>query len=574
MNSIHLSKNIARKSSISSFCIIIWMFCIILRLFYLQIIHQNYFFYRAQTNFLRIEPIPAPRGNIIDCTGKYLATNRPILSVYWNGTGNTILTTEQRDCLEVLEKILNKQIYNQNSLSQIKKWERSHKKGELFHDISFEQLSKIEELFANHPNISIETDFKRFYPYATSASHIIGYLDRKKAHTEGKMGLELVCNNILIGTPGLILKTINSVGTTISESIIQNQIPGSDIHTTINIDLQRISETIFSNMHTGALIIMDPQDGAIRSLVSTPSFKPEAFLDPISSEAWSLMQENNPFLNRTVMAYPPGSIFKLVTISAALEHNLVREDDTWMCRGYSTFANRKYWCHKHSGHGLLDTTHAVGHSCNILFFEIGKKLDIDLLATYAKKFGLGERTGIVISDKDGLVPTHAWKREVKREPWWPGETLSASIGQSYLLVTPLQVARMISAIFTKKLVKPRLLQNEPLIESPLILKNETIEFLKKSMRAVITHGTGKQVNKLKDIEIYAKTSTAQTSALGTQSIDRSHIEHGWFVTHFQYKNERPLVMVILVEHAGSSQVPTIMARNFLIQYKKLCDEKK
>ena len=224
-----------------------------------------------------------------------------------------------------------------------------------------------------------------------------------------------------------------------------------------------------------------------------------------------------------------------------------------------------------SGHGLLNIEQSLAHSCNILFYETGKKISIDLLANYAHRFGLGEKTNIMFAEKEGLVPSTAWKRRVKNERWWPGETLSVAIGQSYLLATPVQIARMISSIFTGQLVTPRVLMNEPINKQPLAISLETRKFLQQSMQKVVHQGTGQKVKTIKDIKIYAKTSTAQTSSLEKRDWGTEYMEHGWFVAYFSYKDYKPLTLVILVEHASTSRVPAGIAADFLREYKKLMD---
>jgi penicillin-binding protein 2 len=318
--------------------------------------------------------------------------------------------------------------------------------------------------------------------------------------------------------------------------------------------------------------LLNPRDGSLISLVSRPNFDPNIFLDPISPVAWQSLQQSNPFLNRALDAsYPSGSIFKLITISAALENNIIDADSLWNCKGYTLFGKRKYWCARRSGHGEVSMTQAVAESCNTLFFEIGKKIDIDLLAEYAHKFGLGQKTNSILPEKSGLVPNREWKMDCKGERWWPGETLSVAIGQSFLLVTPMQIARMIGAIFTGYLVSSRLLIDEPVITFPLDIQPETINFLKKSMKMVVRQGTGRSVRKIKDIKIYAKTSTAQTSDYAKRKLDEKYLEHGWFVCYFQYKDHEPLVMVIVVERVGAAQVVTTIAKDFFVEYKKYMD---
>ncbi len=549
------------------------MIIISIRLVYLQIIKTHNFFTQGQKNFLRLETIPSPRGNIVDSTGKLLVTNRPVTTVYWQGSGNPVLNDQQQQIVNKIQTIIGNDIATDNTkMNAIKFAERYYKKTLLAADLSFDQLSQIAEQFPHHNNIIIDTHFKRFYPYKSLASHLLGYLANIDVEMSGQMGLEKVFEETLKGDNGSVLKIINSWGKNIEEIERKKISAGNNLQITLDSNLQAIIENVFPKDQCGTFIIMDPNDGALSAVTSQPTFDPSIFLDPISPENWQALQQKKPFLNRAFNAsYPPGSIFKLITISAALENNIIEPDSTWACKGFVSFAKRKYWCHRRYGHGELTTEQALSLSCNILFYEIGKRINIDLLAEYAQKFGLGQKTTIIFPERTGLVPTTEWKQQTKGEPWWPGETLSAAIGQSFLLVTPIQVARMIASIFTGYLVKPRILINEPISKQPLDIKQETIEFLKKSMKAVVTKGTGRNISKVKDIEIYAKTSTAQTSTFSKRLLGKEYLEHGWFVGYLSYKDYKPLTIVILIEHVGSSRIATLAAKNFLIEYKKLMD---
>ncbi len=559
------------RNLISIGLVLIGVFLIIIaRLAYLQIHLNHIFFNQAQKNFLRVETIQSPRGNILDAHGALLATNRPVKNVYWHGTGKKTLSPEQLQALSFLETVIGKPLTNTKLIQAEKKRHNAL----LAADINFEQLSQIAERFPNHNNITIDTSFKRYYPYKSYASHILGYLGRitSKEH-EGIMGLEKMLDTKLKGEYGKIVKTIDSFGKNLASKKLKDALIGNDVQTTLDIRLQEIIENIFPHEHTGTIILMNPEDGAILALLSRPSFDPSLFLQPITHEHWQRLQEKKPFLNRACGAsYPPGSIFKLVTISAALEENIITQDTCWHCDGYHTFAGRNYWCHRRYGHGDLTTKQAVAQSCNVIFYQLAERISIDVLAKYAHKFGLGTTTGSVFPEQSGLIPTTEWKMLEKGERWWPGETLSASIGQSFMLATPLQVARMISAIFTGYLTTPRILADEPVQTIPLELKPQTIEFLQESMRAVVTRGTGRRLNQVKNFELFAKTSTAQTSALGKRKLGTKYKEHGWFVAHLRYKQNKPLTIVVLAEHAGSSRVATNIAKNFLIAYKKLMDK--
>jgi penicillin-binding protein 2 len=541
---------------------------IIARLIQLQVLNEYIMSKRAKQNFLRLQSIPSYRGEILDCKKRLIATNKVIYHLYWHGSGNKVLTSSQLKDIEKINVLLEKAPFDVKKLYSLQRSEILQKKEILCANLSHKEVCMIIESFAIHKNIVVETTLERHYPYQTYASHLIGYIGNTQNTYEGKMGIEKLCENSLKGVDGSYLYAINSFGKHIDQMLIQQPLIGSQITTTLDMELQEIAESIFPPDLIGALIIMDPENGAIRALASRPTFDPGLFLSKISYRQWDLLQENNTFLNRAFMPFPPGSIFKLITTSAALEKNIVHQDDTWYCKGYTTFGNRKYYCARKRGHGHLSLKQAVAHSCNTLFFEIGKKLDIDVLADYAHRFGLGRSTGISLQEQYGLVPTRQWKRITKGQPWWPGETLSAVIGQTFLLASPLQIACLIGSIFTKKLITPRILEDEQIHSVPLNIKQETLIFLKKSMKSVVRRGTGKQIPTIQDINIFAKTSTAQISSLEKAAHNKALSEHGWFAAYFTYKDTNPLVFVLLVENAGSSRIPTTIAKQFFLKYKK------
>lgn len=547
---------------------------IVARLMYLQVHLNDALLTQSKKNYLRVEKIASPRGNIVDRNGELLVTNRPITDIYWHGSGNRSLTPEQVDTLTMLASIIDKPLVADTQLlTTIAQAERFHKKVLLSSDLSFEQLSKLEEQFPHDHNVALITQFKRFYPYQTCASHLLGYLGHFDMEVCGKMGLEQLMEEQLKGQHGTLLRTTNSFGQQLSSVEIKKPFAGNTIQTTIDINLQTIIENVFPEHESGTALVMDPEDGGILALVSRPNFDPGLFLDPIAPEDWQALQERQPFLNRAFnTCYPPGSLFKLVSVSAALEQHVISQDTIVNCLGHLTFAGRKYHCARTTGHGELTTCEAVAHSCNILFFEIGKRLDIDLLAEYAHIFGLGEKTNVLFSEKMGLIPCRAWKKQVKKERWWAGETLSTAIGQSFLLVTPIQIARMICSIFTGHLTNPRILLNEPIVRKELDIQPGTLAFLRRSMRATVNEGTGQSMRTVKkDTVIYAKTSTAQTSTLSKRDLAKKYMEHGWVVVHLTYKKYKPIVLVILVENIGSSRVATKIARDFIITYKQLMD---
>lgn len=549
-------------------------FIIILsRLLFLQVYHHQILSRQGEKNFTRIKQIDPLRGNIVDCHGNLLATNRPVINIDWIGTGLTKLNTEQRSIITNIEQVLKK--YNHSIFIELGKINRAEKFStsiRLASDVCIEALSEISEQCSDSLNISISKNFKRFYPHKNLACHILGYLGDLDNTTQatGKMGLELIYNDILKGKHGSMNQIINSFGKNLEISKIINSQSGQNLALTLDIQLQKIAESLMPTDHAGAFILMNPKDGSLKALVSNPGFDPSIFLKPISHQDWKVLQENRPFINRAFNAsYPPASIFKLVTFSAALENNIIAPESKFYCKGYTSFKDRKYYCNKRLGHGLLDIKDNLKHSCNVACFEIAQKISIDTLADYAYRFGLGEKTNTTFPENSGIVPSNEWKRTVKGQAWWKGETLSAAIGQSFLMVTPIQIACMIGSIFTGHLVKPRILQDDAITLTPLLIKPSTREFLQESMKAAIDTGTARSMNRLKNIAIYAKTGTAQTKS---RSGDIKEIQtdcHAWCVLYFAYQDHDPLVMTILIENAGGSAAAVAVAQKFLAQYIKL-----
>ncbi len=552
----------------------ILLFCMIFgRLLFLQIYHHNILIRQSEKNFTRIKPIEPMRGNIIDCHGNLLATNQPVIHIDWIGTGLGKLSPEQKFIIENIKQILAKYDYPMFvEMHKITRAEKFSTSVRLASDINLAALNEICEQCADSPNIEVIKKFRRYYPHKNLACHILGYLGDFNHQNQpiGKMGLELIFNDTLKGQHGSINHIINSFGKNLQINTITNSQSGQNLELTLDIQLQKIAESLMPADHAGAFILLDPKNGALKALVSNPGFDPSIFLKPIAPDDWKGLQKNQPFINRAFNAcYPPASIFKLVTFSAALEQGIITPESKFYCKGYTTFKDRKYYCNKVAGHGLLNIKDNLTHSCNIACFELALKMSIDNLADYAFRLGLGEKTNVIFPENSGIVPSNEWKRTVKGQPWWKGETLSAAIGQSFLMVTPIQVACMIGAIFKGYLVKPRILQDDEICTTPVTIKTSTREFLQESMKAAIDTGTARNMNRLKNISIYAKTGTAQTR---TRSGDIKEIQtdcHAWCVIYFTYQNQDPLVMTILIEHAGGSAVATAVAKKFLAQYMKL-----
>lgn len=566
-NIVHVQNNITITRFQYFILIILTIFFLIsCYLYHLQINLKEFYAELGEKNFQRYEKIHSLRGNIVDLHGNLLATNQQIYTIWWNGTGKKKLTNKQLEAINHLKEIINLPNNINNFIEQA---EKKSQKILIANNISLKKISIIEEKFSSNKNIETKKNFIRFYPYNSIASHIIGYLGLEP-ESSGKMGLELICNDRLKGIPGQIIKKINSRGYNIDNNEIKKAIHGNTIRITLDLQLQTIVEKIFPNNYEGACIILDPKTGAIETLISRPSFNPNMFLKSLNYKTWLDIQTKKCFLNRAFNAsYPPASIFKLVTLTAALEEGLITKDTKWNCKGQITFGNRIYHCAKLTGHGIIDVNQALAYSCNIPFYDIAQKIDINTLANYAYKLGFGQKTNVIFSEYEGIIPTLSWKLQKAGERWWPGETLSACIGQSYILVTPIQVARTISAIGTGYFVKPRILIDEPIIKNQLLIKNQTLKFLKNSMKVVTSIGTAKNLSNLKNFKIYAKTGTAQIRNLNKKKFDKIHQPHAWFAAYFKYKNFEPKTIVILIEHAGTTRPVMKFAELFFKEFQNL-----
>ncbi len=544
---------------------------VVLRLIHLQVHLGQELFIQSQKNYTRKEVVPSLRGNIFDTFGKLLATNRPVITLYWQGTGNKKLTDDQNEIINKLKKLINLEQYEDKDLI---KAEALSQKMILAKDLDFKALSKIRELFSENNNIVIETDSIRYYPHHELASHLLGYLGYLDIDYEGKSGIERMYEEMLKGQHGKRLRYINSFGKYLGGKQVQAASSGQDIYTTLDLSLQQIAEEVFPKEISGVVLLMDSHDGAIRVFLSHPHFDPNIFLKHLDKDTWqSLQTSSRPFLNRIFHAcYPPGSLFKLVTLTAALDRGYINQWHEVYCRGFST-VGRKFRCHKHEGHGRLNAAQAIAYSCNVLFYELSRTMDVDVIAPYAYRYGLGKQTNELFRDAKGLVPTRAWKKQVKGENWWLGETLAVSIGQSFLLATPIQMARMLASIETGYLVTPRVVEHVPTTAEILNIKPEIRYFLKDAMKATAEIGTARILNGMKDFKIYAKTSTAQTSKLENRELGAEHLEHGWLGANFRYKNQKPMTLLVLTEKTGTAYIARVIAKNFLIGYRMLMEQR-
>ena len=541
---------------------------------------------KSEQNRVRKISLADYRGEIKDRLGNVIVNVRPSFSLY--------VTPEDADNLsESLEFLSGLIEINKDKLRSDIRRSPSFKNVLIKRDISRREVAYIEENKMLLPGIRIKIEPIRNYAHKDFASHVLGYLGEvskselkisKFSRYElgdmvGKNGLEKIYESQLRGKKGFKEVEVDVSGRELKVLRKFSPKTGNSLVLTLDSRVQSKLETLMDevlreNSVEGSAVVMKVQSGEIIAMVSKPSFDPNSFATGISTKQWSglVLDEKNPLQNRTIDGqYPPASTYKVVTAYAALAEKIIKPETTIFCPGHFRLGKRDYRCWKKRGHGDMNLHDALVQSCDVYFYKLGHRLGINNLAKYATKLGLGELTGIVLKgEKSGLVPSKQWKKKFKNEPWYPGETISASIGQGYNLVTPLQSARMISTIASGGLlVRPylvkriedydgRLIQEfSPEVIKKIKIEPEILRNIKEGLRGVVheAHGTGRRA-RLKNVIVAGKTGTAQVVAMkDSEEIDPeeetpySHRDHAWFIAFAPYENPEVAVSVI-IEHGG------------------------
>jgi penicillin-binding protein 2 len=354
---------------------------------------------------------------------------------------------------------------------------------------------------------------------------------------------------------------VDSRGRRIKEGRTSPADAGSDLKLTLDLDLQQEAALQLEGK-VGTIVALDPRQGDILAMVSSPSFDPNRFAHGLRSEDWWELVENphHPMQNRAVQnVYPPGSVFKIVMALAGLDLGLVDADTTrvW-CKGHSKIYNNTYRCWKAGGHGVVDLRRSLEGSCNVFYHQLGQKMEIDKIAEYARRFGLGQRTGVDLEgEKSGLVPSRSWSEKVRGSPWYPGETISVSTGQGPILVTPLQVAVMMAAVANGGfVVTPRFVRGEE-GEPPrsLEIAREHLDVVREGLWSVVQGAQGTATRaRVEGLELAGKTGTAQVISqkqrTRNEDLPEQYRDHAWFASFAPFEDPR-LVVVVFVEHGGA-----------------------
>ena len=391
----------------------------------------------------------------------------------------------------------------------------------------------------------------------------------------GQAGVEYQHNRLLMGRNGMRRVVVNSRGVEVDEAERVDPVDGPMVNLTIDLDVQAAMEEAMAG-HSGSAVALDPETGEVLGLVSTPAYDPNLFATGIEQAAWSglIRDPQTPLVNRVIQGqYPAGSTFKIVTAIAALQEGIITPRTSHFCPGYLNVYGTMRRCHKAGGHGLVDLRQAIAGSCNVYFYHVGVKLEIDRIARYANLLGLGRPSGIDLpNEARGLIPSTEWKRRTQKAVWYPGETVSVAIGQGQVLVTPMQMARLAAVIANGgRLVKPHLLKSvrgdptatPPLERIDLGLKPAVVAAVREGMIAVVAEGTGRRT-KLEGVTVGGKTGSSQVVTHARLERDKNAHElqpHGWFICFAPVENPK-IAMAVLVEHgrSGSESAVPVAAR--------------
>ena len=533
-----------------------------------QGVHGASYREQAENNRLRDVPIRAPRGLIYDRRERLLVENVPSYNLLLDRSRARDLSAAVRFAAEVLDR----PPADIERLLERYRSTPSFTPVLLAEGLSLAQVSRFGVASLDLPAFEIEIGHQRLYRQADHLAHVIGYLGEVSAEDlatakyrsgelVGKKGLEQRYDDTLRGTDGRRVVVVDSRGRALQEHEKQAALPGKTLRLTIDLALQQAAERALGD-NVGAVVALDPQNGEILALVSTPAYDPNAFTRRLSPETWSglLADSRHPLQNRTLQnTYSPGSVFKTIVAMAALTERVATPQTRVTCVGQTTVFGHPFRCWKKGGHGSVDLHAALRESCDIWFYHAGAKLGIDAIARYARLFGLGSPSGIdLLGEKLGLVPDEAWSQRVRKHPWYPGETVSVSIGQGPLLVTPVQMAVWVAAIANGGFkVTPHLVVDGAVAPPQrLPVDAAALEVVRQGLWAVVNEqGTG-QVVRLPGIEVAGKTATVQVVSQKTRT-DSATLpyelrDHAWFASFAPAApGEKPrIAIVVFVEHGG------------------------
>ncbi len=546
----------------------------------LQVVQSGHYSDLAEKNGIRSIPIIAPRGAMLDREGRVLVDSYPSFSILLLRDNRKLV----QKYLPEIESGLGISAEDLNSQLEAAKTEPRFMPVIIKPEASEADLAFVESHRSDIPVLDLMMVQRRHYPYGEMLASAIGYVGEVSAQEleqsdgryapgdiVGKAGLEKEYNGQLEGTDGMRRVVVNSVGKVMRTLDNVQPIPGKPIQLTIDYDLQKVAEQDMEGKE-GAVVAMDAHTGAILAMVSRPTFNPNDFAVRIPPREWKQLNTDpeTPLLNRAIQAQlAPGSVFKIVMATAMLESKAIPPTYTVYCPGQATFYGRVFHCDH--AHGEVDLHKAIVASCDVYFYHVGQMLGIDRISYFANALGLGHLTGIDLpGEEPGLIPSEQWVERVYHHKWYPGSTISVSIGQGSVMVTPIQLARMITAVASGgNLVQPHLLKDDTDVKiTRFPISQNTVDQVTQGMWGVVNEpdGTTSELVKLKDIDFCGKTGTAQTMSYDLEHRLGKHIkENGWFVGYEPRENP-DIVVAALVQGAGWGSFVAPIVRDVVKAY--------
>ena len=586
---------------VSAIIMLLVTLILILRLFNLQVTKHDYYLEEALGNQMQNLPITPIRGDILDRNGKILATNE----------FSYRLTITPEKTVNLNDTLIELEINNLITYKDIKKFTKNLSRYKKFNNIPIKfnlSESSVASFLLNNQlsGVEVEPYFHRVYPYGSSSAHIIGYVSSMNKEEKrifdkenyngtsfvGKVGIEKQYEKLLHGKSGVKQIERNVAGRIVDTKIITPSVAGLDIYLNIDIELQLKAESLLGDSR-GVIALINVRDGSILSLVSTPSFDPNWFVNGISIERYSALSNNQnlPLFDRSIKGlYPPGSTIKPMVALAGLELNNITVKHSTFCPGYYKLNNysRKFNDWKRSGHGQMDVIEAIAQSCDVFFYDLAFNMGIDQIHDSLSYFQFGKKTGIDLpGELGGILPSREWKKINKEEPWYRGETLITGIGQGFMTASPLQLALATAAIANKgQLLTPQVMMHSQSKKGNIFeeqnLKAQQIpikdidnwELIIEAMKQTVygKFGTAKRLNNKLQYSLAGKTGTAQVFGLDpeeeyiAENIEEKLRDHALFTGFAPIENPQ-VAIAIIVENAGSgSSIAAPLARELLDEY--------
>ena len=607
---------------------------LVVRLWYLQILKGAEFKQYAEENRLKKIKIDAPRGMVFDRNRQILLDNHPTFNVTITPQYFRAAPREVQDATILkLSKFIH---MNVDAIQdQLIKSRRQPKFQPVIikKNLSQDEVAVVEMDRLSLPGVEVATGIRRTNVNGLIGSHLLGYIAEidsdelpkvnktaKRPYLQGdslgKSGLEQQMETVLRGEDGVEFIEVDAYGRkktrtdradpnkVVAEIPPKPAIPGKNLVLTIDEDLQKIAaEEFIKDNKTGAVVALDPNNGEILAMLSWPSFDSTEFSVGISPEYWRKLttNEDKPLRDKTIIDhYSPGSTFKIISALTGLEEGLINENTVVAGAGSFKFGGRLFHDWKKEGHGATDVLKSLYRSVDVFYYKLGTRMDIDVLARYARNLGLGQKTGIKLPGEiPGLVPDTEWKKKATGVEWFPGETLSVIIGQSYLNVTPLQLANMIAAIANGgTLYRPRLLRtiedqdgtvlekSDPEVIHRANFSEKNIKLVREGLRLVMEHdqGTG-HGSMIPGIHAAGKTGTAQVIRFSADTVfkdcknlERKYRHHGLFVAYAPIEDPK-IAVAVVAEHSchgagGASPIAMAVIQKYLskIMPEKYSDE--